>query len=253
MARKVCWISLALAAAALFGAGCSSPRGTVNGTDTGMSGAGTGSRDVASAGKPALPTDEAGSAIGSDHTAGTQGPSDDDASSSAATISKGSVFDVKSGKDWAPAPSSATEFVTLDGKKIDLAKLKGQVVLIDYWAPWCPPCRAGLPFTQRLSDTFKGKGLTVLAMTSEPYDEVASFISSNNYHFPVVHDAGSRFASANKVTGLPTEFIIDKSGKIVDSAIGLNPQSNTIAMLKKAGLNMGSFAPKDDPLDGQGQ
>lgn len=153
------------------------------------------------------------------------------------------------GTSFVEQPVPSTKIASLTGKPISLAQYKGQVVMIDIWAPWCGPCRLGLPFTQRLYKSFKGKGLKVLTMTADPAGEVSQFIKKTGYTFPVLMDGDGSISTFFGVQGLPTTIFVDKNGNIVGKEEGLNPQTTTIEELKKAGLAMGNFAPKNDPLD----
>ncbi len=227
-----------------IGAGCAHPTKMINGTTSGISGSGTGSQDVAGD-QPAQNPSNASPDSSSSET-----------SSASQASNGGSVpqFGPDAAASLAPKVPTGT-FVGLDGKKYDLAKLKGQVVVIDYWAPWCPPCRLGLPFTQRMADTFKGKGLTVIAATTDPKvpgagDTLASiqqFVKTNHYSMNVALDKGAKFAQEMQITELPTTLFINKKGEVVAREVGLYPQSDSIANLQKAGLNVGSFAPQNDP------
>lgn len=259
---------IAIAGVAVLIAGCARQNRMINGTTSGVSGTGTGSQDV-SAQQPAanasnitLPSDS-GSTAGTNQGANGGQPSGNDSNSdsnsgSAEASNPGSVPSFGPDALASEAPESPKgQFISLTGQKINLAKLRGQVVLIDFWAPWCPPCRLGMPFTQRLSTTFSGKGLTVLAATSElntgqSLINIKKFIQGNKYTMTVAFDLKAKFADEMKITGLPTVFILDRSGKVIGREVGLHPQAETIENLKKAGLDMGSFAPKDDPLDSQG-
>lgn len=144
-----------------------------------------------------------------------------------------------------PAAPDA-EFSDLSGKTVSLSKLKGKVVFIDFWAPWCAPCRAGLPFTDRLSSQFKDKGLVVLAVSGDPAESVATFMKANHYKFNPLLDS-KHFAAKFGVDGIPHTVVIDRGGHIVAEEEGLAPQSETIANLAKAGLDTKGFEPSNDP------
>ena len=77
-----------------------------------------------------------------------------------------------------PKPAPALKFKDIDGKTLDLAQLKGKVVLINFWATWCPPCRREMPSMERLSQAFKGKPFVVLAVNvGEDADTIEAFTS----------------------------------------------------------------------------
>ncbi len=122
-----------------------------------------------------------------------------------------------------PKPAPALKLKGLDGKTHDLAQLKGKVVLINFWATWCPPCRREMPSMERLSQAFKGKPFVVLAVNvGEDADTIDAFTGQldTTLTFPILPDTKSRTMQAWKVAGLPTTFLVDKQGRIVASAIG---------------------------------
>ena len=108
-------------------------------------------------------------------------------------------------------------------KPDDLALLRGKVVLINFWATWCPPCRREMPSMERLAQRFKGQPLVVLAVdVGEDADTIEAFTSQldTTLTFPILLDTRSQVMRAWKVAGLPTTFLVDKQGRIVASAIG---------------------------------
>jgi thiol-disulfide isomerase/thioredoxin len=123
----------------------------------------------------------------------------------------------------APKPAPALKLKGLDGQPYDLAQLKGKVVLINFWATWCPPCRREMPSMERLSQTLKGEAFSVLAVdVGEDADTIETFTGQldTTLTFPILLDTRSRTMQAWKVAGLPTTFLVDKQGRIVASAIG---------------------------------
>jgi thiol-disulfide isomerase/thioredoxin len=123
----------------------------------------------------------------------------------------------------APKPAPALRLQDLDGQMTDLAHLKGRVVLINYWATWCPPCRREMPSMERLSQALKGEAFSVLAVdVGEDADTIDAFTSQldTELSFPILLDSRSRAMQAWQVAGLPTTFLVDKQGRIVASAIG---------------------------------
>ena len=122
-----------------------------------------------------------------------------------------------------PTPAPALRLKDLDGTSHDLAQLKGHVVLINFWATWCPPCRREMPSMERLLQTLKGEAFDVLAVdVGEDADTIDVFTSQLDTRptFPILLDTRSHTLQAWKVAGLPTTFLIDRQGRIVASAIG---------------------------------
>jgi len=123
----------------------------------------------------------------------------------------------------AARPAPALKLKGLDGAPHDLAQLRGRVVLVNFWATWCPPCRREMPSMERLSQALKGEAFSVLAVdVGEDADTIEAFASQLDTvpTFPILLDTRSRVMQAWKVAGLPTTFLVDKQGRIVASAIG---------------------------------
>ncbi len=117
----------------------------------------------------------------------------------------------------------APEFTLKDinGRNVSIASLRGKVVLINFWATWCPPCRAEMPSMNRLYREYKGKGLEILAIsTDNSASKVKDYISQNSLAFQVLMDDNIKVARQYKVFSLPTTFLIDRNGIIVDRFLG---------------------------------
>ena len=134
-----------------------------------------------------------------------------------------------------PAPDA--EFVGLDGQKVKLSSLKGKVVLIDFWATWCPPCREGLPVTDKLHRKY-GKDLVVLAVSDEDKETVSAFLKEFSYAFPPMLDSGAKAAEAYRVQAIPTTVIIDAKGNLSSYVVGLTPETAILGDLERAGLKL---------------
>jgi thiol-disulfide isomerase/thioredoxin len=122
-----------------------------------------------------------------------------------------------------PQPAPALQLKDLDGRQQDLAQRKGKVVLVNFWATWCPPCRREMPSMERLLQALKGEAFEVLAVdVGEDADTIDAFTSQFDARptFPILLDTRSHTLQAWKVAGLPTTFLIDRQGRIVASAIG---------------------------------
>ncbi len=102
-----------------------------------------------------------------------------------------------------------------------LAALKGKVVLLNFWATWCPPCRAEMPAIQKLWDKTKDRPFAIVAISSgEASVEVAGFIAQNGYSYPVYLDKSGEIGSAFGVRSIPTTYIVDKQGKVIAGTVG---------------------------------
>lgn len=105
---------------------------------------------------------------------------------------------------------------------IRLRDFKGQVVFLNFWATWCPPCREEMPSMERLYRRFKSRGFTILALSIDSRGEevVAPFVKSLGLTFPVGLDPRTTVAGEYRMAGLPTSILIDRGGAIVAVAVG---------------------------------
>ncbi len=133
-----------------------------------------------------------------------------------------------------PAPD--IRVIDINGAKRKLADFKGRVVLIDFWATWCPPCRKGLPETEKFFTKYGKKGLAVLTVSDEPKATVMPFVKENRYTFPVYLDPNDVTNKAYHIEAIPTTVVIDRNGRLVAYNVGLAPPEVISAALKKAGL-----------------
>jgi len=125
-------------------------------------------------------------------------------------------------------PAPAFNLQSLEGKPVELSDFKSKVVVLDFWATWCPPCRKSLPHLQRLSkdSQLRDKGLVVVAVNvREQKDKVQDFLKQNDYSFPVAMDTDGGTTDKYLVKGIPTTVIIDGSGVIRRVFVGFGDQS----------------------------
>ncbi|MEQ1822680.1 MAG: TlpA disulfide reductase family protein [Fimbriimonadaceae bacterium] len=125
----------------------------------------------------------------------------------------------------------------LDGKKWTLSQLKGKIVLVNFWATWCPPCRKEMPDLETLHKRYREKGLVVIAISDEDDSKVRPFIVENKYTFPVLLDPGRKVNEEYQVDGIPKTFIYNREGKLAAQSIDMRTMGQFLALLKKAGLN----------------
>lgn len=121
---------------------------------------------------------------------------------------------------------------SLDGKQYTLSALRGKVVLIDFWATWCPPCKKELPVLEKLHRDFKDEGLVVLGISDENKTTIEKFLKENKLTFPILLDQGGKVAQLYKVQAIPRVILIDKKGKIVKDITGYEEENEKI--LKEA-------------------
>jgi len=124
----------------------------------------------------------------------------------------------------------------LQGKVWRLQDLRGKVVMVNFWATWCPPCRKEMPDIQALYDKYKEEGLVVLAISDEDASKVQPFIAEKRISYPVLLDPKSKVHEAFRIQGIPKTFIYDRDGKLVAQSIDMRTRSQFQAMLGEAGL-----------------
>ena len=124
----------------------------------------------------------------------------------------------------------------LQGKPWHLQELRGKVVLVNFWATWCPPCRKEMPDLDALYNKFKDQGFVVLAISDEEAAKVSPFLAEHKISYPVLLDPGRKVNDLFIVEGIPKSFVYDRSGKMVAQSIDMRTRSQFLAMLAQAGL-----------------
>jgi thiol-disulfide isomerase/thioredoxin len=135
-------------------------------------------------------------------------------------------------KPWA-APQFELEKV--GGGTVRLADLRGKVVLVDFWATWCPPCKKEIPHLVALYGRYRGKGLEVVGIADDPNDrsKVGPFVSSHGIPYPVVFSTEKTAESFGGLVGYPTVFVIDRAGQVVGKFIGYTDERNLELAIQK--------------------
>ena len=123
-------------------------------------------------------------------------------------------------KEGMKAP--AFEVQMFDGSTIKLADLKGKVVLLNFWATWCPPCRAELTRVEKdIIEKFKGQDFVFIPVSrGEKRETVAAFREKMGYTFPMGLDSDGSVYAEYAQTYIPRNFLIDKNGKVVKASVG---------------------------------
>ena len=112
-----------------------------------------------------------------------------------------------------PAPAVALHLT--DGTIVHPADFKGKVVLIDFWASWCPPCKTSFPALDTLYQSYRGRGLEVLAVNvDERRKDADAFLADHPHVMPVVFDPKGESALAFAIRGMPSSVVIDRAGNI---------------------------------------
>jgi cytochrome c biogenesis protein CcmG/thiol:disulfide interchange protein DsbE len=109
----------------------------------------------------------------------------------------------------------------IDGNAVQLAKLRGQVVVVNFWASWCTECRTEQGELNATWDRFRDAGVVVLGVNfQDSKDEARQYLAESGSTYPVVEDTRSRTALAYGLRGVPETFVIGPTGKVVDRVIG---------------------------------
>jgi cytochrome c biogenesis protein CcmG, thiol:disulfide interchange protein DsbE len=119
-----------------------------------------------------------------------------------------------------PAPDITVK--SMDGKDIKLSDYKGKVVMLNFWATWCPPCREEIPSMMNLQKQMEGKPFQMLAVSVDEGGkaDVDAFFKKTGFMLPVYTDQNKTAATAYGVTGVPETYIVDTKGIIVKKVIG---------------------------------
>jgi peroxiredoxin len=134
-----------------------------------------------------------------------------------------------------PAPEVILK--NLQGQEVKLSDFRGKVVLVNFWATWCKPCKEEMPAMQASYDKLRDEGLVVLAVNElEDTEKVAEHIKTHGHTFPVVMDRQNRVANRYGVVGLPASFLIDRQGIVRERISGsLLTESRILDLFRKYG------------------
>lgn len=126
------------------------------------------------------------------------------------------------GIDSGPATTPAFRYVTLDGDSISHESLRGKVVLVNFWATWCTPCRVEMPLLEQMAARHKDAGFVIVGLAVDRVStaQVRDFVRDRGVTYPIAHVDGAAEQVFGGVRGYPTSFLIDRTGKIRQAVIG---------------------------------
>jgi len=119
-----------------------------------------------------------------------------------------------------PAPEITVN--SLKNVPLKLSSLKGKVVLLNFWATWCPPCREEIPSMMKLNSAMAGKPFQMVSVSIDEggVPDIEAFFKTSGYSLPTYTDQGGEAAKTYGITGVPESFLIDKNGILVKKVIG---------------------------------
>jgi peroxiredoxin len=141
---------------------------------------------------------------------------------------------VRSGAGGAGAPGTANRRAApdfalkdLNGKEIKLSQFRGKVVILDFWATWCPPCRMEIPHFIALHREYQPKGLEIVGVSLDQggAQVVRPFAQQNGINYTMLVDGMPITGMYGGIQSIPTTFVIDKQGRVVKSFVGYNDKS----------------------------
>ena len=134
------------------------------------------------------------------------------------------------------APDFTVEMIS--GEQLTLSKLKGKVVVVNFWATWCPPCRQELKVVEKqLIERFKGKDFVFLPISrGEAKKTVEAFRKQNGYTFPMGLDPKQTIYKKYASNYIPRNFVVGKDGKVIYTSVGYTPEefAEMISVIEKA-------------------
>jgi len=108
---------------------------------------------------------------------------------------------------------------TPEGKKVNLADYQGKKVILNFWATWCPPCKAEMPALQDLYERLNGH-IEILAINIDPENDVSKFVKKHKLTFPILLDQTGKVNESYSILSVPTTFLLDENGTIIKKQIG---------------------------------
>jgi cytochrome c biogenesis protein CcmG/thiol:disulfide interchange protein DsbE len=122
-----------------------------------------------------------------------------------------------------------------DGKVFSAESMKGKIIVLNFWATWCPPCRAEIPAFKSVYEKYKGKGVEIVGVSLDHkgWDVIRPFLDQHKINYPVVLGGADIAKAYGNVRSIPTTFIIDRKGKVIDSHVGAMSEDQLVKSFEK--------------------
>ncbi len=138
----------------------------------------------------------------------------------------------------AVAVAPSTDFVLNDltGGELKLADYRGEVVILDFWATWCGPCKMVMPYLQKIHEDYAEEGIRVVALSVDRKGPavVRQFIDQSGYTFPVAMAGAELQKAYGGIRSIPTTFIIGPDGQVAEQMVGAHPMNDYLAAARRA-------------------
>ncbi len=141
-----------------------------------------------------------------------------------------------SGNAEAAADSQGVDFSLpdLEGNNTSIKDYRGNVVVLNFWATWCPPCRAEIPDFIDVHESYKDKNVVFFGISADDLDSLKNFTSEFGMTYPTLYDADGRVHGMFKINAIPHTFILDKEGNIVFNQLGMMSKQQLIDAVEGA-------------------
>jgi peroxiredoxin len=145
----------------------------------------------------------------------------------------------------------------LEGRIHRLSELRGKVVVLNFWATWCPPCVDEMPSLERLNDSLQSKGVEVVAVSvDERFSDIGEFVEKYRVSFTVLHDDGKKVSRSYQTFKYPETYIVDREGRLRSKVVGPRDWSaptvirDMVELLKEESPKEGSPPETPAPTEG---